>query len=120
AVAAAAVTVRLDVVRMVLLATTIWAILCAPIVPPYRTASRVVGSRSVSEVRDWSAVPSDFLRAHPNNAIYGDDRHPGTGERRLFPGFATPILSLIALAPPFSTATLAYGAIAVASADLAL
>lgn len=91
-----------------------------PLVFPYRSASAVVGERSLEEVQHWSAVPSDYLRAHPESWLYGDDRHLGNVERRLFPGFAAPSPAFAAFIPPTAPSVLAYLAGAVISVDLSL
>ena len=92
----------------------------APLALPYRDASQVVGARSMAESAALSAEPRDYLQAHPENAIYGDDRHPGRAERRLFPGYTTPIVAIVGLMPPFTAATLAYLAAGVVAFDLSL
>jgi hypothetical protein len=94
--------------------------LAAPLAVPYRQASRVVGARSLADTAAGSAEPRDYLRAHPENAMYGDDRHPGPAERRLFPGYATPMLAAVGLAPPIGAAAIAYAAAGAAAFDLSL
>jgi hypothetical protein len=68
-------------------------------------------------------LPADFLRSPPDNRMYGDPAHPGVGERRLFPGWTAPALSLAAFVPPFgalAAPTAAYAAAGAVSADFAL
>jgi hypothetical protein len=95
-------------------------LLVVPLIAPYRAASAVVGERSIEEVRSWSAKPADYLRAHPENWLYGDPDRMGQVERRLFPGFTAPALALAALAPPVAPPVFAYVAGAIASVDLSL
>jgi len=95
-------------------------LLCAPLAAAYRAAARVVGERTEEEQQRFSATAADFLRAHPDNLMYGDREHPGTGERRLFPGWVSPTLSLAAFVLPISADAFAYAAAGVISADLAL
>lgn len=111
---------RRAVARALVAGAIACAALCAPLAPAYRAAAERVGQRTEEEVRAWSALPGDFLRAHPDNRMYGDPRRPGIGERRLFPGFVAPALGLAAFIPPISPAALAYAAAGAISADLAL
>ncbi len=94
--------------------------LVLPLAGRYLTASRVVGVRSFGEVTFWSAELVDYRRAHPENARYGDDRHPGPAERRLFPGYVAPVLALAAFVPPIAPVTWAYAAGGLAAFDLSL
>jgi hypothetical protein len=61
---------------------------------PYLAAGGQVGRRSAAESAGYSARPSDYLAATPDNRIYGAafESYP---ERRLFPGII-PILLAIA------------------------
>ena len=95
-------------------------LLAAPLALPYRAAARVVGARSVADTAAGSAEPRDYRRAHPENALYGDDRHPGPGERRLFPGYTLPVLAAAAVVPPLGAATLAYVGAGLVAFDLSL
>lgn len=96
------------------------SVLIMPLAAPYRTAARVVGERSVEEVRHFSAELADFRRAPADSALYGDVDHPGPPERSLFPGYLLPIVAAGALVPPVSVAAVTYAAAAFVSADLAL
>ena len=96
--------------RSLLVATVVGAVLCLPLAAAYRGASQVVGQRTADDVRTWSAVPSDFLRANPDNRLYGNSRNPGAGERRLFPGWTAPALTLAAFVPPIAPASAAVAA----------
>jgi hypothetical protein len=92
----------------------------APLAMVYGTASRTVGERSLDDVRRGSALPGDYLRAHPEGWLHGDPKHPGDGERRLFPGFAAPVLAAAALVPPIDVAVIGYLALAGTAFDLSL
>jgi hypothetical protein len=120
AVAASAAGRRLPLLGHCVMAAVATAILSLPLAQPYRLAARVVGERSLEDVERGSAVIHDYLRAHPDNALYGQPAHPGIGERRLFPGYVTPALALSALAPPIGWPVVAYASAAVVSADLSL
>lgn len=112
---------RRPVIRALLVGMVVCGALCVPLAAAYRGASQRVGVRSPDDVRRWSATPADFLRAHPDNKMYGNPGSPGQGELRMFPGWAAPALALAAFVPPIlSTATVAYAAAGVISADLAL
>jgi hypothetical protein len=95
-------------------------VLVAPLAFEYRAASLVVGERHVDEAVNGSAIVSDYLRAHPENAAYGDDNHPGQGERRLFPGYAAPLLTIAAFLPPIDFVTIPYALGGLAAFDLSL
>jgi hypothetical protein len=111
---------RFAIARALVAGAVLCGVLCAPLVGPYTAAARVVGERTADEVKEWSARPADFLRAHPDNAMYGDPARPGTGEKRMFPGAVAPLLGVAALVPPVSTAGIAYMAVGLVSADLSL
>jgi hypothetical protein len=96
------------------------ALVAWPLALPYRAATAVVGQRSLDEVERGSAEVRDYARAHPDNALYGKPDHPGTGERRLFPGYVAPALAVVALMPPMTWVTTAYAVATVVSADLSL
>jgi hypothetical protein len=111
---------RWVLIRMGAVAGLIAAILAAPIGAVYAKASKIVGDRVLPEVEVYSAQPGDYLIAHPDNAMWGDDRQQGMAERRLFPGYVSPALALTAFIPPFGVATIGYAAAGVAAADLSL
>ncbi len=98
--------------------TLIAGLIVAPLAIEYRAASLIVGERHADDLAAGSAVANDYLRAHPENAAYGDDGHPGQGERRLFPGYAAPALAIAAFVPPVGAATIAYAAGGLVAADL--
>jgi hypothetical protein len=76
---------------------------------PYRQASARVGLRSVEEMRNFSAVPSSYLRVPEANWLHGRWR-AGSEEVGLYPGIVPVALGLIALLAMRPTrTTLAYG-----------
>jgi hypothetical protein len=111
---------RLAIITYAVLAAIVSAVLALPLVAPYQAAAHVVGERSMDEVDRGSAVARDYLRAHPDNALYGQPTHPGIGERRLFPGYVIPALALGGLAPPLSWPVVAYAAASAVNIDLSL
>jgi hypothetical protein len=111
---------RRGIVTYAALAAIVSGVLTLPLVVPYRAATRVVGERSAEEINRGSAVARDYLRAHPDDALYGQPAHPGTGERRLFPGYVIPALAIGGLVPPLSWPVVAYAAAAAVSVDLSL
>jgi hypothetical protein len=111
---------RATILRSLSLAAVVAALCIAPLLKPYLAASRVVGTRSIQEVASGSARPSDYLHANPDNAMHGDDRRPGIGEHRLFPGYVAPVLAVAAMVPPFSPLTFGYLAGAATTFDLSL
>jgi hypothetical protein len=91
----------------------------APVAWMLRSASAVVGERSLDEVRAGSATLADYQRPHPESWIHGDDGRPGIGERRLFPGYAAPLVAVVGLAGG-GLVPVAYGVAAAGSAVLSL
>ncbi len=77
---------------------------------PYRQASARVGLRTIKEMREYSAVPSSYLRVPEANRMYGT-RRAGDTEVSLYPGIVPVVLGLIGLVAmrPKRT-TLAYAA----------
>jgi hypothetical protein len=93
AVWGASVPHRAAVGRGLVAGALLFAVTSAPLALALRSASNVVGERGVDEVRARSARLDDYRRPHPDNRLYGRDDRPGIGERRLFPGYALPILA---------------------------
>ena len=96
------------VVQRLALGAAIAACAAALYATPYQRTSARVGPRVASEVTAYSAKPKDYLTATGGNLLYGS-RSRGQPERRLFPGFAAPLLALVGLllvAP--QAATVAY------------
>ena len=85
------------------------AIVVVPVTRPYFAARESVGERPMSEVEFYSALPQDYLVAHPRNVLMGP-RSAGQGsqERELYMGVVTPVLAIAALWPPLSAARMGY------------
>jgi len=85
------------------------AIVVVPVTRPYFAARESVGERPMSEVEFYSALPKDYLVAHPRNVLMGP-RSVGQGsqERELYMGVVTPVLAIAALWPPLSAARMGY------------
>jgi hypothetical protein len=79
-----------------------FAVVVAVLVPRYLQAHRQVGERPLGEIARSGAQPSDYLRAHPLNALHGDPAHPGLGEHRLFAGYTASALAAVGLFGPGS------------------
>ena len=74
---------------------------------PYSRSAARVGHRHAAEVTAYSAKPLNYLVATETNLLYGGQS--GRPERRLFPGFAAPLLALVGvLLLPLSARTIAY------------
>ena len=88
---------------------------------PYALARELVGERDLVETTRYSAEPSSYLAATPDNVLYGSLTEPlGDNEKRLFPGFTPLVLSVVALAPPIAPLAAIYGATMVAAWDASL
>jgi len=72
------------------------AIICSLYAVPYLAAGRQVGGRSIEEISKFSARPSDYLVATPDNRIYGG-LVAAPSERRLFPGIVPVLLAITGL-----------------------
>ena len=89
--------------------------------PPYSQTRQLHGARNVSEITTFSATPSDFLRATPDNRLRGRrDSGPVPDERTLYPGTATLILAAAAFVPPVAPSAWMYLALTAFSVDAAL
>jgi hypothetical protein len=86
------------------------AAIAAAYAQPYLQIRDRMGDRPTYEVRQYSAVPTSYLAATPNNWLYGQLRARGGGpERRLFPGTIPVVLAIVGLllVPP-SRRTIVY------------
>jgi hypothetical protein len=63
---------------------------------PYRTAAARVGTRSPTEVREWSAGPRSYRAVSETNRVYASFPK-GWDENSLFPGFVPPLLAIAGL-----------------------
>jgi hypothetical protein len=86
-------------------------LLVAPYSFPYRAARDDVGARTAGETQLYAAGPKHYLSAVPENLVWGRMTGPfGREEKRLFPGAAAWILTLVALWRPRCRIPAAYGA----------
>jgi hypothetical protein len=93
------------------IAAVVALVLAVPLIRPYAEATKTKGERGRDEVKVFSAVPSDYLRAHFRSALYGTRMLPGRQpERALFPGVVPIGLALAGLVPPLGSVRLAYSA----------
>lgn len=80
---------RGSVAAGMVLALMVAGVLVVPLARAFVESSARVGERTLDSTRPYSAEGRDFLRAHPELRIWGDDGSPGPSERRLFPGYVT-------------------------------
>jgi hypothetical protein len=74
------------------------ALLCAVYAQPYLATKSAVGGRPAAEIIRYSARASDYLRATPENKMYGEGLADlGLSERRLFPGLVPVVLAIVGL-----------------------
>jgi hypothetical protein len=73
-------------------------LVAVPYLRPYAASREAHGPRAASEVAEFSAVPSDYLRAPVFDAIRGrEDTGPAREERTLYPGTITIVLAIAGL-----------------------
>ena len=92
--------------------TLVVAVLCGAYAIPYLETKKDVGGRGVREVMRFSARPSSYLVATPDNVVYGRVfASRGRPERRLFPGALAVVLAIVGLflrPPDKAPITIAY------------
>jgi hypothetical protein len=96
--------------------------LCAVYAQPYLATKRTVGERPAHEITRYSARPSDYFRATPENVLYGSgDADAGLSERRLFPGTLPVVLIIVGLLlrPP-PRAAIAYVVVLLMAFEMSL
>jgi hypothetical protein len=89
-------------------AALVVALLCGTYAVPYMATKKEVGGRGTREVMLYSARPSSYLVATPDNVVYGEAfASRGRPERRLFPGALAVALAIagLFLRPPARTST---------------
>ena len=92
-----------------ILAGAVAVALAWPLARTYRSAH--LGDRDPSTVEFYSATASDYLRAHPRSATWGERMLPGRQpERALFPGVMILLLAAVALVPPLGITRTVYAA----------
>jgi hypothetical protein len=79
-------------------AAIVVAVLCGAYARPYMETKKDVGGRGDREIMLYSARPSSYLVATPDNIVYGQ-MFAGRGrpERRLFPGALAVVLAIFGL-----------------------
>ena len=98
---------RLRVFKALLAGGAVAAIVCAAYAVPYLASKEQMGGRSDDEIIKFSARPSSYLVATPDNVVWGRAfASRGRPERRLFPGALALLLALVGLLlkPPPRTA----------------
>jgi hypothetical protein len=68
------------------------AILLLPYLMKYSAARQSIERRQVSEITQYSAVPTDYLRVARDNKVLTSEPMIGEEERSLFPGFVAIVL----------------------------
>jgi hypothetical protein len=85
-------------VRALLPGACLAAVLCGAYAVPYLQTKSTTGSRSSPEIVTFSARPSSYLVATPDNIVWGRSfASRGRAERRLFPGLTVVLLALAGL-----------------------
>lgn len=89
---------RLSIVKALAAGGALAAILSAAYSIPYLASKQQVGGRSDDEIITFSARPSSYLVATPDNVLWGRAfASRGRPERRLFPGALALLLAVIGL-----------------------
>lgn len=84
------------------------AVLFAPVASVYLKTRSQMGNRHPGEVTFYSAVGTDYLKAHDRSLTYHSMVEGAEPERSLFPRLTPVVLALIALWPPLSLTRIAY------------
>ena len=89
---------RLKVLKALAAGGAMAAVVCALYAIPYLASKQQVGGRSDDEIIRFSARPSSYLVATPDNVVWGQAfASRGRPERRLFPGALALVLAVIGL-----------------------
>ena len=113
---------RWRMMKALLAGGAIAAIVSAAYALPYLASKAQVGGRSDDEIIKFSARPSSYLVATPDNVVWGRSfSSRGRSERRLFPGALALVLAVVGLLlkPPPRTA-LVYLIAAVLAFEMSL
>lgn len=84
------------------------AVLVAPVAAVYQASKPTMGDRDVSTVQFYSALGTDYMKAHETSLVYGRPSPRARAERELFPRWTPIVLTAFALPPPLSVARIAY------------
>src|SRR4029453_1046539 len=88
---------------------------------PYQLARPHVVERDLAETARYSANPSSYLAATPDNLLYGPlTASVGSNEKRLLPGITPLALSVAALIPSPASVAVTYGIVAAVAWDASL
>ena len=96
------------------------AILFSPVASAYLKTRSEMGNRHPGEVAYYSAIGTDYLKAHDRDGIYHPMSKEAEPERSLFPRFVPIVLALIALWPPLSVTRAAYALALAFSVEVSL
>jgi hypothetical protein len=108
-------------VRALATGAALAALVVVPFARPYFAARQTVGERALAEVQSYSALPRDYLVAHPRNTLFGPlSAGKGSLERQLFAGVVVPAVALAALWPPLSAARIGYAVGLAVAVELSL
>lgn len=89
--------------------------------PPYVKSREQHGGRTLTEITEYSATPSDFFRVAPRNRLRGaSESGPVPEERTLYPGTVTLLLAAAAFVPPVAPSAWMYLGLTAVSVDAAL
>jgi len=108
--------------RALLPGAVLASVICGAYSLPYLKTKQEVGGRSGQEIVAFSARPSSYLVATPDNVIWGSSfASRGRPERRLFPGALAVLLAFVGLLLRVPTlVVMAYLLAAVAAFELSL
>jgi hypothetical protein len=96
-------------------------IVCAAYAMPYLATRRTLGGRSNDQVLTYSATPSSYRVATPENLLYGArSGRAGRPERRLFPGMLALLLAFVAVIRKPGTHATIYLIAVVAAFEMSL
>lgn len=86
-----------DVVKALSAGAVLAAVVCGLYAIPYLRTQGRLGHRPIGEVALYSAMPSNYLAATPDNWFHRGTASRGRPERRLFPGVTPLLLALVGL-----------------------
>jgi hypothetical protein len=99
-----------SLVLPLVVSAAIAAILALPLMGAFTAAEPIKGERPINEIRFYSAVPSDYLRANRFSLLWRRHLHRPVMERTLFPGAAPLVFAAVGIAPPIGAIPLVYTA----------
>lgn len=96
------------------------AVLFSPVAAVYLKTRSHMGNRHPGEVAFYSAVGTDYLKAHDRDLTYHSLSEGAEPERSLFPRLTAVVLVVIALWPPLSVTRIAYALALAFSVEVSL